>query len=195
MRVCIRSPPRVQLHKPESHLQKAVEVYAEAALMAGQGNSGTALSNFFISLAAGLAEAGGKPKVPIAVFAEALEKTGTAIQSAFPPDKLKEGTIVSVIRKSTKLASAKHMTLKDLVTTWADQAKTALYETPDELEVDGVFILKEAAAKVPDIPLFTFRSFLLHIALLADPGVHTYPPDASSSVTPSHARSEHSQSD
>ena len=27
------------------------------------------------------------------------------------------------------------------------QAKVALYETPDELEVDGVFVLKEAAKK------------------------------------------------
>ena len=60
---------------------------------------------------------------------------------------VRAGTIVSVVRKSTKLAGGAFTTLKEMVEVWEAQAKVALYETPNELEVDGVYLIKEAAKK------------------------------------------------
>lgn len=141
----------LQLYEPTSHLQEAVARYAEDVLMSGQGNSGTVLTHFWTTLSSLMAEAGGKPSVSVPEFANFLEAAGKAIHTAFPADKMKEGTIVSVVRKSTALAGAKPATLSALTEAWMSQAKTALYETPNELEVDGVFILKDAAAKDPTI--------------------------------------------
>ena len=140
--------PREQLYEPFDNLQEAVAKFAEDALLAGQGNSGTVLSHFFISLSKELQAAGGAAKVTVAAFASALEKCGATVHNAFPADKVKEGTIVSVVRKSTLLHQGAFSTLKEMVDVWEAQAKTALYETPDELEVDGVYVLKEARAKV-----------------------------------------------
>ena len=52
-----------------------------------------------------------------------------------------------MVRKSTKLASGAFSTLKEMMEVWESQAKVALYETPDELEVDGVYLIKEARKK------------------------------------------------
>jgi hypothetical protein len=143
--------PFHQLYEPIDSLQGAVAKFAEDALMAGQGNSGTVLSHFFITLSGELAKLGGAAKVTVPQFAACLQKCGENIHSSFPPDKVKEGTIVSVVRKSTLLADGKFTTLKELLEVWEAQAKVALYETPDELEVDGVYVLKEARAKDPSI--------------------------------------------
>lgn len=126
-------------------LHRAVEACTEAAIMASTGNSGTALSSFFVTLCAALE---GKSSVSVSEFAAALRSTGGTIGSAFPPEKVKEGTIVSVIRKSVQLNDDDCSSLNNLAIVWESRAFKAMYETPDELEVDGHFILKEAAEKV-----------------------------------------------
>mmetsp|Transcript_28476 Transcript_28476/g.74836 ORF Transcript_28476/g.74836 Transcript_28476/m.74836 type:complete len:704 (-) Transcript_28476:85-2196(-) len=151
MKLALRPGVLNQLFEPADSLSEAASRFAEDTLMAGQGNSGTVLSHFFISLSRELAAAGRKDKVSVSDFAEALEKAGATINAAFPPETVKEGTIVSVVRKSTQLAAGGFTALGDMVEVWEKQAKIALYETPDELEVDGRFVLKEARAKDPSI--------------------------------------------
>ena len=139
-----------QLYEPCADLHRAVVACTEAAIMASTGNSGTALSSFFVTLCSALE---GKSNVSVSEFATALRSTGGTIGSAFPPDKVKEGTIVSVIRKSVQLSDDDCSSLQSLAVVWESRALKALYETPDELEVDGHFILKEAAEKVSLTPL------------------------------------------
>lgn len=60
---------------------------------------------------------------------------------------------MSVIRKSVQLSDENCSSLHSLAVAWESRALKALYETPDELELDGHFNLKEAAEKVSLAPV------------------------------------------
>jgi dihydroxyacetone kinase-like predicted kinase len=145
MKIAMRGAALDLLFEPKVHLQEAAELAASAVLLSGQGNSGTVLSFFFVNIAAELKKLGGKEKVSVADFAGCVQRVGCRIGESFPENTAKEGTIVSVARKGTDgLAGGLHADLKALLTQWESQSRVALYETPDELEVDGKFVLKDA---------------------------------------------------
>jgi dihydroxyacetone kinase-like predicted kinase len=144
MRIALRGATTNLIFERKPNLQESADQYASDTLLNGQGNSGTVLSYFFITLAKELRALGGKASLPVADFAGALKRAGSSISSAFPPAVLKEGTIVTVVRKSVQVEVAAGATLKQLLTLMEAAAKIALYKTPDQLEVDGKFVLKEA---------------------------------------------------
>jgi dihydroxyacetone kinase-like predicted kinase len=123
-------------------------------LFNAQGNSGTISTYFFNKMVAGLEVAlndsgdsgGSDAGLSVAVFAAALESAGSAMQSAM--DNPKPGTMISVMQDSTidlaAQAAAAGGTLGGLLQLWFDQATVSLLKTPDQLEVDGKFILKDA---------------------------------------------------
>ena len=143
MKIALRGGVLNLMNEPQASLQDAVDAYASDTLLSGQGNSGTVLSHFFTTLSSVLRANGSKASCTIDEFATALQACGESIGAAFSAEKLKEGTIVSVVRKGVQLGSG-FGSLSELVTKWEAQSKTALYQTPDELEVDGKFVLKEA---------------------------------------------------
>jgi hypothetical protein len=147
MKIALRGGALRALFEPESSLQEAADTLARDALLNGQGNSGTVLSHFFVKLSKELESLGGNAKVSVSDFATCLTKAGNDIASAFAADKVKEGTIVSVVRKGVQFDGT-HDSLAALLTEWEAKTKTALYQTPDELIVieDGkeVHVLKRA---------------------------------------------------
>jgi dihydroxyacetone kinase-like predicted kinase len=145
MKIALRGAALDLLYEPKAHLQEAAELAASAVLLSGQGNSGTVLSFFYVNLAAELKKLGGKEKVSVAEFAGCIQRVGAVIGDSFPANTAKEGTIVSVARKGVAgLGDSPHADLKAMLTQWESQSRKSLYETPDELEVDGKFVLKDA---------------------------------------------------
>ena len=122
-------------------------------LMNAQGNSGTISTYFFNKLVGALdAELKGvdSPQVEVVAFCRALEVAGKAVGSAMDNPKL--GTMISVIQDSAAdLASAAAasagsgpVTVEAFLKTYQANAQASLLRTPDQLEVDGKFILKDA---------------------------------------------------
>ena len=145
MKIALRGGVLNLMNEPQVRLQDAVDAYASDTLLSGQGNSGTVLSHFFTTLSSTLRASGARDSVSVPEFAEALQACGDTIGAAFTAEKLKEGTIVSVVRKGAQLTGgAPFADLQAMLTLWEAQSRTALYQTPDELEVDGVYVLKEA---------------------------------------------------
>jgi dihydroxyacetone kinase-like predicted kinase len=119
-------------------------------LFNAQGNSGTISTYFFNKMVAGLEAAlGGSSnagELDVQTLAAALESAGSAMQSAM--DDPKPGTMISVMQDSTvnlvAQSAAAGSTLAGMLQIWFEQATTSLLKTPDQLEVDGKFILKDA---------------------------------------------------
>lgn len=140
MKVCLKLPTRnLLLHPSESLLQVASNIAADV-LLNGQGNSGTILSHFFVSLAESI-KTYGKECLSVNEFASMLSTTGKAMNEAVSNPV--EGTLLSVARDCCQL-EGNYTTLGDLVERWNVQAQDELRKTPDQLVVDGVKVLEKA---------------------------------------------------
>ena len=145
----------------------------------GQGNSGTILSHFYVSLAEeiGTAIAQHEDSLAIADFATCLANTGRKMAAAVPNPQ--EGTIVSVSRDAcAQLASSSssYANLKELLQAWHNFVQIELKKTPDQLIVDGVKVLEKAGTFVTiaacvrssSMPISDYY-FILHVLCCALP--------------------------
>ena len=145
MKVCLKVPARNLLLEPSSSVLVVASNMAADVLLHGQGNSGTILSHFFISLAEELALVGRRRNaVSISELASCLAATGGKMADAVADPK--EGTIVSVARDSCASLSSgcSYATLLDLLEAWWSSCAAALARTPEQLIVDGVRVLEKA---------------------------------------------------
>ena len=144
MKVCLKVPARNLLLEPSSSVLVVASNMAADVLLHGQGNSGTILSHFFISLAEELASLGRRNAVSISELASCLAATGGKMADAVADPK--EGTIVSVARDSCASLSLgpSYATLLDLLEAWWSSCSAALARTPEQLIVDGVRVLEKA---------------------------------------------------
>ena len=144
MKVCLKVPARNLLLEPSSSVLVVSSNMAADVLLHGQGNSGTILSHFFISLAEELAALGRRHAVSIGELASCLAATGGKMADAVSDPK--EGTIVSVARDScASLAGGQsYATLLELLEAWWASCAAALAMTPEQLIVDGVNVLEKA---------------------------------------------------
>ena len=74
-------------------------------------------------------------------FCAALVNTGVLVGNAIP--NAVEGTLVSVARDMTQSLTEPN-DLLSLITQWHENGKKELAKTPEQLQVDGKFVLKEA---------------------------------------------------
>jgi hypothetical protein len=143
MKVCLKLPTRNLLLNPSDNILIAASNMAADVLLNGQGNSGTILSHFFVSLAEEVRDCK-KASLTIDEFASCLQGAGVKMDQAVPNPV--EGTLLSVCRDACKgLGSqAKYSSLGALLTDWNDIAQKELALTPDRLVVDGVKVLEKA---------------------------------------------------
>lgn len=150
MKACLKIPARnLLLDRFESSIATVSSNAAADVLLNGQGNSGTILSHFYVSLAEEIREFGGgtggeKPdSLSIDEFASCLRKAGRKMADAVPSPV--EGTLLSVSRDScANLPARSFSTLRDLLEAWNDLAREEVLKTPDKLIVDGVKVLEKA---------------------------------------------------
>lgn len=147
MKVCLKVPARNLLLEPTTSIVRVAANMAADVLLNGQGNSGTILSHFYVSLAEeiGTAIAQHEDSLAIADFATCLANTGRKMAAAVPNPQ--EGTIVSVSRDAcAQLASSSssYANLKELLQAWHNFVQIELKKTPDQLIVDGVKVLEKA---------------------------------------------------
>jgi len=143
MKVCLKLPTRNLLLDPDDNILAVASNMAADVLLNGQGNSGTILSHFFVSLAEEI-RALAKDQLSIDEFAACLVNTGDKMSGAVPNPV--EGTLLSVSRDAClKLKEAGHFeTLHDFLQAWHAHAQKELRKTPDQLIVDGVKVLEKA---------------------------------------------------
>lgn len=143
MKVCLKLPTRNLLLEPDDSIQVVASNMAADVLLNGQGNSGTILSHFFVSLAEEI-KVKGKEELNIDEFAHCLMVTGAKMADAVPNPV--EGTLLSVSRDACLLLKEEgHFeTLSDLLEAWNRRAQEELQKTPDQLIVDGVKVLEKA---------------------------------------------------
>jgi len=148
MRVCLKLPARNLILDPSNSPVRVASNMAADVLLNGQGNSGTILSHFFVSLAEEIGDIksnSDSDSLSIDEFAMCLAKTGKKMADAVANPQ--EGTIVSVSRDSCDQlwkGNSSYSTLKELLQTWNDIAQSELQKTPDQLIVDGVKVLEKA---------------------------------------------------
>ena len=143
MRVCLKLPVRNLLLTPTDSVLSVVSNLAADVLLNGQGNSGTILSHFFVSLAEEVKDSGNAETLTIDQLAGCITRTGAKMQDAVPNPV--EGTMVSVARDCCDLsAEGPFATLKDLLDAWNAKAQIELAKTPDALIVNGVKVLEKA---------------------------------------------------
>jgi len=150
MRVCLKLPSRNLILDPSNSIVRVASNMAADVLLNGQGNSGTILSHFFVSLAEEIGDSimnsSNSDSLSIDEFALCLSKTGTKMMDAVSNPQ--EGTIISVCRDSCAqlwtVCSSSYSNLKELLQTWNDLAQCELQKTPDQLIVDGVKVLEKA---------------------------------------------------
>jgi hypothetical protein len=143
MKVCLKLPTRNLLLDPNDSIQVVASNMAADVLLNGQGNSGTILSHFFVSLAEEIKDIG-KEHLSIDEFATCLIATGGKMADAVPNPV--EGTLLSVSRDACLLLKQEgHFeTLSQLLEAWNRHAQEELQKTPDQLIVDGVKVLEKA---------------------------------------------------
>jgi len=147
MKVCLKLPSRNLILDPSDSILRVASNMAADVLLNGQGNSGTLLSHFYVSLAEEIRDFPTcDDSLSIDEFASCLAGTGRKMADAVPNPV--EGTLLSVARDScSKLwedDNPKYANLKELLENWNDLAQSELKKTPDQLIVDGVNILKKA---------------------------------------------------
>jgi len=154
MRVCLKLPSRnLVLDQSSNSLVRVASNMAADVLLNGQGNSGTILSHFFVSLAEEIGDHSSSSSMnnnsddslSIDEFAMCLAKTGEKMKDAVPNPQ--EGTIISVSRDSCAqlwTGDSSYSNLKELLQTWNDIAQSELEKTPDQLIVNGVKVLEKA---------------------------------------------------
>ena len=147
MVICLKNPIKGLFTDPQASIFDAATNMAADVLLYGQGNSGTILSHFFIQLSEGVkAVAGtvpaGTTSVTTAQFATAVAAASAAMKDAVP--NLVEGTMVSVARDCGQELTPADGTVKAFIAAWLEKGEAELALTPERLQVDGKFILKEA---------------------------------------------------
>lgn len=146
MKVCLKLPSRNLLLEPSPSVLRVASNMAADVLLNGQGNSGTILSHFYVSLAEEIRDMEDPAchyALTIDEFAACLVRVGGKMASAVPNPV--EGTLLSVARDSCQgLAKQNYSNLKELLDTWKAIAETEVKATPDKLIVDGVKILEKA---------------------------------------------------
>ena len=142
MKICLKKPTRNLLLNPSDSVLTVASNLAADVLINGQGNSGTILSHFFISMAEELS-ALDKHSLTIDEFAAVLTASGDKMNGAVSNPV--EGTLLSVARDGCFLIeSGPFATLRQLLEKWAAKANEELAKTPDQLIVDGVKVLEKA---------------------------------------------------
>jgi len=160
MKVCLKLPSRNLLLDPSPSILRVASNMAADVLLNGQGNSGTILSHFFVSLAEELRDFPASTyydSLSIDEFAACLVATGQKMSEAVP--NAVEGTLMSVARDSCLMLMSendegdekkienetqKYANLKELLKRWNDLVQAELQKTPDQLVVDGVKVLEKA---------------------------------------------------
>ena len=135
---------------PSSSILRVASNMAADVLLNGQGNSGTILSHFYVSLAEVIGDDYMRidsDSLSINEFAQCLSKTGAKMKDAVSNPQ--EGTIISVSRDSCAQLwnfdkPSNHSNLKELLHTWNAIAQNELQKTPDQLIVNGVKVLEKA---------------------------------------------------
>lgn len=131
---------------PTKMMPLLLSKFTASALMAAQGNSGTITTAFFSELTKSLSTKKDLHTCTFNEFADYLGPVGKAMMGSMTTPK--RGTLLSVIEVSIEQL-VKHaeatpdLTLSDFVKTWQKLAQIELEKTPDQLEVDGKFVLKE----------------------------------------------------
>jgi len=153
MKVCLKLPSRNLMLDPSDSILRVASNMAADVLLNGQGNSGTILSHFYVSLAEEIRDFPASSyyeSLSIDEFAICLAGTGRKMAEAVPNPV--EGTLLSVARDScTQLVAdeetggtPKYANLKELLRVWHDLAQSELLKTPDQLIVDGIKVLEKA---------------------------------------------------
>ena len=143
MKVCLKLPTRNLLLNPSDNVLLAVSNMAADVLLNGQGNSGTILSHFFVSLAEEVRELK-KSSLTVDEFASCLTRAGIKMDASVPNPV--EGTLLSVCRDACRGLESRgpYPSLGSMLATWNEIAQRELALTPDRLVVDGVKILEKA---------------------------------------------------
>ncbi|KAL7455665.1 hypothetical protein ACHAWC_007206 [Mediolabrus comicus] len=143
MKICLKLPTRNLLLNPSENILLASSEMAADVLLNGQGNSGTILSHFFVSLAEAIREVK-KSDLSVDEFASCLIEAGRKMNDAVPIPVV--GTLLSVIRDALiDLQNCRPFeTLDVLLSTMHNNCQQELAKTPDQLIVDGVKVLKKA---------------------------------------------------
>lgn len=146
MKVCLKLPCRNLILDPSPSILRVASNMAADVLLNGQGNSGTILSHFYVSLAEeirDIEDPACHETLSIDAFAACLVRVGGKMASSVPNPV--EGTLLSVARDSCEgLAQRKYSNLKELLDTWKNIAEAELKATPGKLIVDGVKVLEKA---------------------------------------------------
>jgi len=127
---------------PDANITSMAEAFSAKVMLAAQGNSGTILSFVFMEIAKHLS-LGRNSELTLSEFRTLFSKVGDEVMACMPDAKV--GTMISVVQESSEgLAKSNSATLKELVDTWAQEAEASLLRTPDQLVVDGKYVLKNA---------------------------------------------------
>jgi dihydroxyacetone kinase-like predicted kinase len=130
---------------PNQDLTKMAEGFAAKVMLSAQGNSGTILSFVFMEVAKHLVDNGRKANVSLEEFCSIFGAIGKKAMSCMPDAKV--GTMISVVQESSEelFKAAKNVNnLGEMLDVWAKAAQESLQRTPDQLVVDGKYILRNA---------------------------------------------------
>ena len=131
---------------PTKRIPLILSSFTASALMAAQGNSGTITTAFFSEMTKSLGAKKDLETCTFNEFADYLRPVGKAMMGSMTTPK--RGTLLSVIEVSIEqlvehAEANAGLTLSDFVKTWQKLAQAELEKTPDQLEVNGKFVLKE----------------------------------------------------
>jgi fatty acid-binding protein DegV len=131
---------------PASSITDCAEGFGSRVVLSAQGNSGTILSFFFTQLAQELADNGRQSELTLDEFRTRIGTVGSNMMKAMP-DAV-PGTMISVVQESAealaKAESSTCSTVTDMIDVWVKAANESLQRTPDQLCVDGKYVLKAA---------------------------------------------------
>ena len=163
MKVCLKLPTRNLLINPSDNILIAVSNMAADVLLNGQGNSGTILSHFFVSLAEEVRDMQ-QSSLTVNEFASCLANAGHKMDSAVSNPV--EGTLLSVCRDACQGLKdyGPYTDLDGLITKWNDIAQKELMLTPERLVVDGVKVLEAAGVVDSGAQGFVYMVEGMHLA-------------------------------
>eukprot|EP01048_Picozoa_sp_COSAG05_P001736 COSAG05_NODE_60_length_23142_cov_25.372130_13_plen_791_part_00 len=138
MVICTKNPARNMLLEPTTSIMAAAGNLAADVLLCGQGNSGTILSHFFITLAEQI-QAVGKESCSINEFAQVIARVGRLMNKVVPTPV--EGTMISTARDGCVAMAADEAGpfphLLSLLEMWSAKLNEEVLKTPEQLVVDG----------------------------------------------------------
>lgn len=167
MKVCLKLPTRNLLLNPSDNILVAVSNMAADVLLNGQGNSGTILSHFFVSLAEEVRSIK-KASLTIDEFASCLAKAGIKMDAAVSNPV--EGTIISVCRDACRALEDRgpYTSLETLLAVWNEISQVELAKTPDQLIVDGIKVLEKAGVVDSGAQGFVYLVEGMYLASIGD---------------------------